>query len=307
MVRRRFINLQGSMRKAIWILSCAALMVLMWYLFVRPYEYEVNFKAKTLPGDIIQTIRIWDRSMDHAEIVEVDSVYHLTQHIVREKRSYIYSWSFESVNDSITHVNITITQPTRTVLNKLLVPVTDQYIEQDARDIAQEFYDILKEHLEITKVKVVGESEIARAFCVCRSLETDQIEKANGMMREYGLLTSFISDYNLQSDGPPIIKVQKWNHSLGKLTYDFCFPIVKTGSLPLTDVIAYKEFKKQKVLQAVYHGNYITSDRAWYALIRFAESNGYEIDGLPIEVFYDNPNLGLNEQTWRTEIFLPIN
>lgn len=294
------------MKKVIWTLSGAALMVLMWYLFIRPFEFEVSFKAKTLPGDIIQTIRIWDRSLDNAGIIEVDSVYRLTQNIVCENRSYIYNWNFETVNDSTTHVNVTITQPARSILNKLLVPVSDQYIEQDARDIVRKVYDIINMHLKITSVKVLGESEIASIFCVCRSMETGQVEKANGMMRDYGLLTSFISDFNLETDGPPIIKVREWNHTLGKVKYDFCFPIIKTDSLPMNDLIAYKELKKEKVLQAVYHGNYITSDRAWYVLIRFAESNGYEIDGLPIEYFYNNPNLGLNEKEWRAEVFLPI-
>jgi hypothetical protein len=287
-------------------LAAVGLLLLIWYLFIRPIEFEVNFKAKTLPGDIIQTLRIWNRSLDNAQIVEVDSVYRLTQNIVVENRSYIYNWNFEAVNDSSTHVNVTITEPARRVMNKLLVPFTDQPIEHDARDIVHAFYDILNIHLKITNVKVVGESEIAATFCVCRTLETSQIEKANGMMRDYGLLTSFIRDFNLETDGPPIIKVREWNHTLGKLKYDFCFPIFKADSLPMNDSITYKELKKEKVLEAVYYGNYITSDRAWYALIRFAQSNGYEIDGLPIEYFHNNPTLGINEKEWRAEVFLPI-
>ena len=294
------------MKKVIGTLSAVALLILVWYLFIRPFEFSVRFKAKTLPGDIIQTIRIWDRSLNNAEIVEVDSVYRLTQSILVGNRSYIYNWNFETVNDSTTDVNVKITQPSRSILNKLLVPVTDQPIEQDAKDIVQAFYEVLNVHLRITNVKVLGETEIASVFCVCRNLETNQIEKANGMMRDYGLLTSFIRHYNLKADGPPIIKVREWNHTLGKLKYDFCFPIVKADFLPMVDSIVYQELMKEKVLHAVYHGNYITSDRAWYALIRFAESNGYEIDGLPIEYFHNNPTLGLNERQWKAEIFLPI-
>lgn len=294
------------MKKVIWTLVAIALMALMWYLFIRPFEFEVNFRAKTLPGDIIQTIRIWDRSLDNAEIAEVDSVYRLTQKIIREDRRYIYNWNFETVNDSTTQVNVAITQPDRRLLNKLLIPVTHQDIEKDATEIVRELYDIVKVHLDITSVTVVGETEIAPTFCVCRSLETNQIEKANGMMRDYGLLTSFISAFNLEPVGPPIIRVREWNHTLGKLKFDFCFPIAETDSLPANDSIAYKQFEKRKVLHAVYHGNYITSDRAWYALMKFAESNGYEIDGLPIEYFYNNPNLGLNEEEWKAGVFLPV-
>lgn len=294
------------MKKVIWTLSGVALIILMWYLFIRPHEFEVNFRAETLPGDIIQTIRIWDRSLDNSNITEVDSLFALSQEIVWQKRRYIYRWTFQAINDSSARVNIKITQPGRRVLNKILIGFTEQHIERDARDIAQAFYDLLSVHLRITNVKILGESEITPGFCVCRSIESRQMEKANGMMREYGLLTSFVSDLALTANGPPIIRVKRWNHTLGSLSFDFCFPVVKTDSLPMNDFMTYKDFKTERVLRAVYHGNYITSDRAWYALIRFGETNGHKIAGLPIEYFYDNPNLGLNEKDWKAEVFLPI-
>jgi effector-binding domain-containing protein len=294
------------MRKILWALVAVGLIILMWYLFIRPFEFEVNFTAKTLPGDIIQTIRVWNRSLDNAEALEVDSVYRLKQNIIWDNRSYVYNWYFKTINDSTTHVNVTITQPARSIRNKLLVPFSEQDVEQDASVIVRQFYDILQMHLKITNVEVLGESETEPAFCVCRSLETNQIEKANGMMKDYELLTSFISHFNLIANGPPIIKVTEWSHNVGSLKYDFCFPIVKTESLPVSSSIFYKEFNKEKVLKAVYHGNYITSDRAWYELIRFANSNGYKINGLPMEHFHNNPNLGLDEKKWKADVYLPI-
>jgi effector-binding domain-containing protein len=187
-----------------------------------------------------------------------------------------------------------------------LVPFSAQNIERDANEVAHTFYDILKTHLQITNVKVMGESQIDSTFCVCRTLKTTQTGKANGMMKDYGLLTSFISSSNLTPNGPPIIKVSSWNHTSGRLTFDFCFPIVKIDGLPKSDSVTYKELQPEKVLKSVYHGNYITSDRAWYALINFAHANGYEIDGLPIEYFFNNPNLGIAEENWKAEVYLPV-
>lgn len=278
----------------------------MYYFFIRPFEFEVNLKAKTLPGDIIETIRIWNRSLDSAKIVEVDSFSRLKQTIVREDRSYVYNWNFVAVNDSVTKVNVQITEPSRSLSNKLLIPFTDQSIERDASDIANEFYTVLKEHLRITKVKLTGEVELDSTFCVCRSLETSQIDKANGMMRDYSLLTSFIDNFKLQVKGPPIVRINEWNHSLGLLKFDFCFPIVPTDSLPSVKEITYKKFKKQKALKAEYRGNYITSDRAWYELIQWADRKGYKTTGMPIEYFHNNPNLGMNEINWIADVYLPI-
>lgn len=294
------------MKKILWVLLSIGLIAFMYYLLIKPYEFEVKFRANTLPGDLIATIRIWNRSLDNANVIEVDSFSRLTQTIVLEKRSYVYNWYFVSINDSTTKVSVQISEPDRRLLNKILVPFTVQPIERDAEVMVKEFYEILKMHLTITEVKLIGEVELDSAFCVCRLLETSQIEKANGMMRDYPLLTAFVDDFGLKPDGAPIVRVKEWNHSLGLLKFDFCFPLKSSDSLPVNESFTYKNFKKERVLKAEYYGNYITSDRAWYELIRYAERKGYKTNGWPIEYYYNNPNLGMNEREWKADVYLPI-
>jgi len=295
------------MKKVSWILFIIGFMVLGWYLFVRSFEFEVNFKAKTLPGDIIQSIRLWNRSLDHAEIIQVDSINHLEQKILFNGRTYIYDWYFKSINDSTTKVHIEIAEPYNSLSNKLLVPFTHQAIEQDAAHLSNIFYEILKEHLAITDVTIDAEIELPSTFCLCKTIETRQIDKAKGMMTEYGLLTSLIDDFDITTIGPPQVRVLNWSHSLGTLRYNFCFPIVKKEPLPDVEGVFYDEFKEVNVLKATYHGNYITSDRAWYSLLSHAAMRGYEVAGLPIEYFHNNPNTGINEKEWKAEVFLPVN
>jgi hypothetical protein len=294
------------MKRILLALSITVFCFLLYYLFIRPFEFEVNFKAKTLPGDLIETIRIWNRTLKSDEIIEVQSLIRLKQSIIRENRRYIYNWRFNVVHDSLTNVSIQISEPDKSIINKLLIPFTEQPIETDARDIANTFYKILKEHLDITSVKTTGETQLDSAFCVCRSLETNQIDKANGMMRDYGILTSFIDSHNLKTDGSPMVRVKEWDHEQGKLKFDFCFPIHRAELLPSSDSITYSSFKKLAVLKAEYRGNYITSDRAWYSLLRYAETNGYKVKTTPIEYFHNNPNLGMNEANWKADIYLPI-
>jgi hypothetical protein len=295
------------MNKIVLGLLSIAIVVLVWYLFIRPYEYSVTFTGRTLPGDIIQTVRIWDRSLENAEVIEVDSIYMLKQRISRDNREYIYSWTFDVVDDSTTRVRIKISEPNESLKNKLLIPFTDQPIERDAKNIGMEFFDVLKEHLRITRVDIRGEAEIPPTFCVCTRLKTGQVEKANGMMKDFPLLTSFVHEFKLQPVGAPLVRLNKWSHSKGTLEFEFCLPIVKADSLPKTDLITYRQFGRERALQAVYHGNYITSDRAWYELYKFAETEGYQVNGLPVEFFHNNPNAGIYETSWRAEIFLPIN
>lgn len=295
------------MKKILWLLfGCGFLIALTYYIFLRPFEFEVKFKAATLPGDLIETIRIWDRSFNNENSLKVDSLSRLRQTIIWKGRSYIYDWHFIMMNDTTTKVNIQISEPSHSVRNKLLIPFTNQQIENDASEISNTFYGILKEHLKITSVKIVGKAYLDSSFCVCRLLETDQISKANGMMRDYTLLASFIDAHKLLLAGPPNVRIREWNHDKGLLKFNFCFPIKPSDSLPTTDSLIYKKFKGEKVIMAEYHGNYITSDRAWYELILYAKKNGYKVTGLPIEYFYNNPNLGLSQDKWRAEVYLPI-
>jgi hypothetical protein len=294
------------MKKVVLLGIVTVLIICAWYLFLKPFEFEVNFKAKTLPGDVIQTIRIWDKSRSDLEVQSVDSVFELHQKVTVNNRTYLYEWKFENIHDSLTNVQIGITQPSRKILNKILIPVTEQAIEVDANQIAHEFYKILREHLRITKVEVQGERESPSSFCVCRSMTTAQTEKANGMMKDYEVLTSFISTFNLKPNGPPIVEIKEWSHGGNSLKFDFCFPVEEAKFLPVSSSVVYKEMKGRKALKAVYNGNYITSDRAWYALLAFANRNGYKVAGSPIEVFHNNPNLGLSEEKWKADIYLPI-
>ena len=68
----------------------------------------------------------------------------------------------------------------------------------------------------------------------------------------------------------------------------------------------HKQYNGVKAIKATYNGNYITSDRAWYALLDYAEKNDILIDKKPLEVFYSNPNFGGDELLWEAEIFMPI-
>ncbi len=286
----------------------AALILLVWvlyYFFLRSYEYKVNFEAKTLPGDVIQTIRIWNRSLDSAQIVEVDSFKHVRQQIILEDRAYFYDWYFQQ-DDSITKVSIQISEPAHKLSNKVNVLIGEPSIEKDGASIAKTFYSILKQHLEITNVKVIGEEKVGSEFCLCRSLEKGQFNKAQGMMENFLPMSTFIEASGLKLTGLPSVRINAWSHSKGKLKYDFCFPIKETDSLPAIEGLEYKRFKEFTALKAEYHGNFITSDRAWYSLYQYASDADYKVNGLPVEYFVDNPNFATKETSWKAEIFLPI-
>lgn len=294
------------MKKIYPFLAITIALVLGYYFVIEPSEFRVNFIARTLPGNVIETIRIWNKSLDEANISKVDSFSSLSQRIIHEGREYVYQWRFRPSDDSTTEVSIAISEPGNSFWNKLLVPFSDRPIEQDANKIVRQYYDVLKSHLQITRVNLIGVVDIDSKFCVCSRAETLQAEKASGMMRDFLPLSAFVDEMGLVTDGPPMIKIQSWSHSAGMLKFDFCFPIKRTDVLPDSRSFTYQQIPSLKALKAEYFGNYITSDRAWYELFNFANQNGYKITGLPVEVFHNNPNLGMNEKEWKAEIFLPV-
>jgi hypothetical protein len=294
------------MKKVILLLLSVAVLALAWYLFITPYDFRVNFKAKTLPGDVIETLRIWNRSLDNAQITDVDSLSGLTQKIVWKNSTYVCQWDFRMSDDSTTKITAKLSEPGHGIMNKILVPFTLRKIEEDGKEIGLTLRNILNEHLKITRVEVVGEEQSPTSFCICTKLSTNQTDKANGMMHDYNLLTSVIADFHLEVSGPPIVKINEWNHNNGKIKFDFCFPISENNQLPHDPSFSYQKLIGVKSLKAIYHGNYITSDRAWYALMKYAQDNGYQPTGSLLEFFRDNPTLGYHEESWRADIYLPI-
>ncbi len=280
--------------------------VLGWYFLLKRGEFEVKFEIQTLPGSVVQTIKIWSRSLPGSSILEVDSVFGVQQKITTEGRTYVYDWAITQVNDSTSRVKITISEPGRSFMNKLLVPISTPPVEKDADRLGREFYQVIREHVQITRVRIAGKVQFEEKFCICTTMATSQLDKAQGMMKDYGLLAAFIDDHKLTLKGKPLVDIQYWNHKEGQLKFDFCFPIEQSDPLPQYGTLFYKTIAAHEAIMAVYNGNYITSDRAWYYLLNYAGKNGYDVDGQPKEIFYNNPNLGVNESSWRAEIFLPV-
>lgn len=289
-----------------WTLVLMGAGFLSWYFFVRESDIEVHFKARTVAGDIVETLRIWDRSADSTQIASVDSVFEVVQQVRSLGHDYIFKWELQAIDDSTTAVNVKITEPGHEWKNKLLVPFSTPPVEQAAAQLGRQFYDILQKHLDITSVTLEGLQSLEPRYCVCTTISAPQVEKASGMMKTYSFMLDFIEKNQLTVTGKPIVSITGWSHNQGKIRYDFCFPVAERPEMPVSDFFSYQTIGAEKALKASYHGNYITSDRAWYYLKEQAAREGLVPSAMPIEIFYNNPNTGIDEASWLAEIFLPV-
>ncbi|MEN8800001.1 MAG: GyrI-like domain-containing protein [Flavobacteriaceae bacterium] len=279
---------------------------IVWYLFIKPYDYLVNFEVDSYPGIVNQTIKFWNSEIDSAKITESKDLRHVTQIIKYNDSVHRYEWKIIPINDTTSKVKVYAKDLNHSLANKLEIPFKDTDFEKRTRKSLLDFFNILNEHLGDIKVKIEGESETRSTFCACTSNTTSQFNKATGMMKDYPLLNGVLLDNGVELNGPPILEVVGWNREADSLTFNFCYPIIKSVILPKHPEIHYKHLYAKKAIKAVYNGNYITSDRAWYALYNYARKNDLEVDGLPIEIFYNNPNFGGNAINWKAEVFLPI-
>ena len=294
------------MRKIFLFLTAVGVIALLWYLFIKPYDYKVTFSVKTFPGTVNQSIKLWNNTLDSAKIINQMSINSLAQQLTEGDHTYTYKWEINLINDSTSKVKVYITEPDNSLINKISIPFVETQIEQDAKKNVTHFYDRINEHLDKIRVKVEGITEIDSSYCVYIPLATTQVGKAGGMMDYYSLLGSFIVKNGIQTNGLPIVEITNWDMDHDSINFNFCFPITRTDTLPKTELLKYKWLEKVKAIKATYNGNYITSDRAWYALLHYAEKNSIETTFKPIEIYHNNPNFDNNEKEWQADIYLPI-
>lgn len=295
------------MKKVLSIVAILAIAALFWYFFLKPQDYQVNFKVNTFPGTVNQMVKFWEKDLDTVnKVVQNGDITRLSQTLKFGDSVHIYNWYITPITDSTSNISVYIKDRNHSFMNKLTVPFADTDFEKRSRKTLLDFNGLLSEHIDRFKVKIVGESEVPTTYTAYIPLKTSQHGKAGGMMNNLSLLNQVMLSNQVQTNGPPIVEVTEWDMKNDSIAYNFCYPIIRSERLPNHPEIKYKRIFSKKALKAIYNGNYITSDRAWYALMDYAKRNGIAVEPKPIEIFYNNPNMGGDELRWKAEIYLPM-
>lgn len=295
-----------SLKKIVFFIAISGFIaVTSWYV-LKPYDYTVTFKTKALIGTINQTLKLWNTNLDQSKPIQQIAMDELVQNLTFNGNDYDFYWQLSRINDSTTQVNIGIKERHHSLSNKIDILFNDTDFEKKVRQTMADFMLVLSTHLEKFEVEIEGESTFPSTYCAYIPITTKQFLKAKGMMENYGILSTFLLENGVGLNGRPLIEVTSWDTEKDSISYNFCYPILKKEGLPVHPTVKYKEIQGVKALKAIYNGNYITSDRAWYALIDYANANDIPLKQTPIEVFNNNPNMGGDELNWQAEIYLPI-
>ncbi|MEM9075844.1 MAG: GyrI-like domain-containing protein [Bacteroidota bacterium] len=293
-------------KKILTGLAGALVFLLGWYLFLKPDDYIVTFKANTFPGAINQSLKAWGKANFAGKIIDQKDVFHVNQRLQFGDSLVDYEWVVTPISDSTSRIRVGITDKKNSLKNRILIPFTNSVIEKRSKKTLLDYNAFLNKHLKKFRVRVEGEAVLPSSFCAYLPAKGIQSEKALGMMRDFPYLSGFVKDNNLAPVGNPFVEITEWNRVTDSISFNFCYPIQKTDSLPEHHEIKYKEYPNRKAIKAIYHGNYKTSDRAWYPILTYAEKNGINVDSNPIEVFLNNPSQGGNELEWAAEIYMPL-
>lgn len=279
---------------------------IIWYLFVKPNDYIVTFKSRAIPGTLNQEIKLWANGLENAQFIEQSDLSNFVHHLNFNDSIFRYEWSIKPINDSVSKVKVGIKDLNNSLMNRISIPFRETDFEKRTKATLTECMTIIKDHIKRFKVTIVGESTIAPKFYAYLPLKSAQKDKALKMMENYSFLNSVLVRNGMQLDGQPFIEINEWSIEKDSISYNFCYPIVKSDTLPKIKGLQFKQGNQHKAIKAIYNGNYITSDRAWYHLLEYAEKNNIAIIEKPYEIFYSNPNMGGDELNWKAEIFMPL-
>ena len=293
-------------KKIVWSLTLLLIGALVWYLFIKPDDYQVTFKTKAIPGTVNQSIKLWAAGLDQTKLLGQTSLLQFKHQIQFKDSVYEYDWNIKPLNDSLSEVRVHIKDINNSLSNKVTIPFSETDFEKRTKRTVKDLMVTLKEHTDNFKVTLSGTETIPAKYCAYVSLKSTQTQKALKMMENYPFLNSVLSKNKIELDGRPFIEIENWDMEKDSITYNFCYPIIKPDTLPEITGLKYKQVPALKAIKSIYNGNYITSDRAWYAMIDYAKKNHLAIDKTPVEVFYNNPNMGDNELTWKAEVFMPL-
>ncbi|TRZ43311.1 GyrI-like domain-containing protein [Robertkochia solimangrovi] len=280
-----------------------------WYLFAKKGDLVVFFKANSSTGNLYNEVMHWhfnNELIKPVALQEIEEYNELEEELEYQGASLKINWEFTYENDSVTLVKARITEPSRSLINRLTIPFNDTEIEENGYKIVYNFKTFLEENLSMIKVTLEGTKDSPSGYCACIHSSSTPQRKAFEMMKNYNYVSDFLVDNGMTLEGKPMVQVTHYDKVLNKIEFDFCFPVKRKDSLPEHPEIFFKTIASQPSIKAVFNGNYIRSNKAWYSIYDYAKARGFALQDKPLEVFYNNPNFGGNELNWKTEIYMPL-
>jgi len=284
---------------------------LVWYLAIKESDYCIRFTVNTASGTIFQGVQEWsalqlDSKKEKYSTLEKSNYSFIKQDLKKGGIHMEYSWDIKSINDSVSSVSVGVKDLNHSIYNRLTAPFYKTAFRIEQVKKITEFKKGLENHLKNFKIKIIGEGRSEATYVAYITLKSVMQEKAQQMIRNDDIITGFLHSNAIKITGSPYVEIVNWDQDKEILDFNYCFPIDKNVKVIEDANVKFKTIAAVKGLRASYFGNFRTSDRAWFALLDYANRKGIELENKPLEHFLANPFNGGDELSWETEIIIPF-
>lgn len=269
------------------------------------------------PGTAYHEISEWkkfnaDFSEDNITVIQGEPFKNLTQKVNSFNDSHIeFYWEFEKRNDSLTEVVLNVRSEKNSLSNRLDIinPFVKSNFIDSLKQNLLDFRQRLKNEQTAYRIQISDSIVISPALdCICHISENIPVRgKAIEMVETIDILEDYILSRKLKLTGNPFVKIIKWNREENIIDFEFCFPVNLVQDIRPSGEVKFRQFPSSTALKAVFNGNYRLSHKAWFDLLYTAEEKDLKTQGLPLEVFFNNPNIeSTPSTTWKAVIYLPV-
>ncbi|MFD1314100.1 hypothetical protein [Namhaeicola litoreus] len=295
------------------ILLFAVGLVAFWYLFLKQSDYIIRFKLPTSPGVAYALIKDWGIELGRPKGAKIkfldDQRYHSLQlELKNNNRIYNLYWKLKPENDSVTNITLGFKEPGKTVLNRIIAPFYSNEFKKNIVQLSTAFKEGAEQSLsnkfKVNEVILVETPQLNYAYVDIKNVSV--FDKAEQMMKHNYELIHQVDELGILRKGYPFVMVKNWNLKENKIDYRLCIQIDSVVQPDITGALKFDQLLSKQALKTIYNGNYIYSDKAWFALHDYAIRQHFEVDLEPIEIFHNNPFTDTKEMEWETEVFLPL-
>lgn len=293
-------------------LVCAGLV---WFLFIKEYDYQFHLQAKYEPGVVYREVQKWDKfdpddPNKNIQIISKTPFENLTQEVKNNSSEVELFWEFDKTNDSVTDVTINVKSKGKRLNNRFsIINPFQKSVYIDSLEIKLMGFN-KRLHNQQKAYRVNIQKDLVKSpdlDCICHSSVNIPVEnKALEMIKTIPFLEDYVLERDIKLTGKPFVKITKWDRNKNLIDFDFCFPVNLAQDIRPAPGVDFRQVKSFSALKATFNGNYRLSDLAWYGLLSKAKERDLKTNALPLEVFYNNPKIDNDPLVWKAEIYLPV-
>ena len=294
------------MKRFFTVFLALGILVAAWYLFIKEYDYQVNFKGAYGPASIYYDL-LDAEAANTENITAKRNFTDIIQYKTLGDTLYTFEWLMKPENDSTTHITVNIKDKSNPIAARLnVLNPFDDFYSSNLKQYFIQFNKNLSQAQSAYSVKLGKQEKFEGGYCVCASSRNKLNKKATEMTGLLSVIQQFFDKNNVKPNGNPLLYVSDWDVHNNEIAFDFCFPINKRDSLETTRGTNLKTLPSFDALTSEFKGNYAFSHRSWADLLLKAEREDIPVEKNLIEVYYNNPTIEIEATKWKSKIYMPL-